>query len=85
MSSDHKRNTGPMLSSLRCGAKTRSGRPCRSPPLNGFEATPNPAFEGLILVANLLLCMGLFCKLFRIPSRLATRIYVSFDNGAGRA
>jgi hypothetical protein len=27
----HKRNTGPMLSSPRCGAKTRSGGPCRSP------------------------------------------------------
>jgi hypothetical protein len=27
----HKRNTVPMLSSPRCGAKTRSGRPCRSP------------------------------------------------------
>src|SRR5262249_40870193 len=31
MNGDHKRNTGPMLSSLRCGAKTRSGKPCRSP------------------------------------------------------
>jgi hypothetical protein len=31
----HKRNTGPMLSSLRCGAKTRSGRPCRSPSVHG--------------------------------------------------
>jgi hypothetical protein len=27
----HKRNTGPMLSSLRCGAKTRAGTPCKSP------------------------------------------------------
>jgi hypothetical protein len=27
MSGDHRRNTGPMLSSPRCGAKTRSGRP----------------------------------------------------------
>ena len=31
MARKHKRNTGPMLSSLRCGAKTRSGKPCRSP------------------------------------------------------
>jgi uncharacterized protein YjcR len=28
---DHPRNTGPMLMSRRCGAKTRSGGPCRSP------------------------------------------------------
>ena len=31
MTGDHPRNTGPMLSSQRCGAKTRSGKPCRSP------------------------------------------------------
>ncbi len=31
MAGDHQRNTGPMLSSLRCGAKTRIGKPCRSP------------------------------------------------------
>jgi len=35
MTSGHKRNTAPMLSSLRCGAKTRSGKPCRSPAVNG--------------------------------------------------
>jgi hypothetical protein len=35
MNGDHKRNTGPMLLSLRCGAKTRSGRPCRSPSVHG--------------------------------------------------
>jgi hypothetical protein len=35
MNGDHKRNMGPMLSSLRCGAKTRSGRPCRSPSVHG--------------------------------------------------
>jgi uncharacterized protein YjcR len=29
--SDHIRNTGPMLASPRCGAKTRSGGACRSP------------------------------------------------------
>ena len=28
-------NTGPMLSSLRCGAKTRSGKPCGSPAVSG--------------------------------------------------
>ena len=33
--SDHIRNTGPMLASLRCGAKTRSGGACRSPAVNG--------------------------------------------------
>ena len=31
----HKRNTGPMLSSARCGAKTRAGAPCRSPSVHG--------------------------------------------------
>ena len=29
------RNTGPMLASPRCGANPRSGRPCRSPAVNG--------------------------------------------------
>ena len=29
--SHHLRTTGPMLASPRCGAKTRSGDPCRSP------------------------------------------------------
>ena len=33
--SDHARNTGPMLASLRCGAKTRSGDACRSPAERG--------------------------------------------------
>jgi hypothetical protein len=31
MTGGHARNVGLMLSSPRCGAKTRSGRPCRSP------------------------------------------------------
>ena len=35
MTGVHKRNTGPMLSSLRCGAKTRSGSPCKSPAVGG--------------------------------------------------
>jgi glucans biosynthesis protein len=35
MTGDHPRNTQPMLSSLRCGAKTRSGTPCRSPAVQG--------------------------------------------------
>jgi hypothetical protein len=35
MSGAHKRNTGPMLTSPRCGAKTRSGRPCKSPSVRG--------------------------------------------------
>ena len=33
--SDHIRNTGPMLASLRCGAQTRSGGACRSPAVSG--------------------------------------------------
>ena len=35
MIGEHKRNTGPMLTSPHCGAKTRSGKPCRSPAVNG--------------------------------------------------
>ena len=31
----HVRNTGPMLSSPRCGAKTRSGKSCMSPVVRG--------------------------------------------------
>jgi hypothetical protein len=33
--SDHARNSGPMLASPRCGAKTRSGGACRSPAVHG--------------------------------------------------
>jgi uncharacterized protein YjcR len=33
--SDHIRNTGPMLASRRCGAKTRCGGACRSPAVHG--------------------------------------------------
>jgi len=33
--SDHPRNTGPMLTSPRCGAKIRSGGSCRSPAVRG--------------------------------------------------
>jgi hypothetical protein len=33
--SDHIRNTGPMLASPSCGAKTRSGGACRSPAVHG--------------------------------------------------
>ena len=35
--SAHKRNTGPMLTSPRCGARTRSGIGCRSPAVAGKE------------------------------------------------
>jgi uncharacterized protein YjcR len=35
MTDEHPRNTGPMLASPRCGAKTRSGKPCRSPAVHG--------------------------------------------------
>ena len=31
MNGEHPRNTGPMLASPRCGAKTRAGGTCRSP------------------------------------------------------
>jgi hypothetical protein len=33
----HKRDTGPMLSSLRCGARTRAGGSCRSPAVSGMN------------------------------------------------
>jgi hypothetical protein len=33
--SDRARNTGPMLTSPRCGAKTRAGGSCRSPAVRG--------------------------------------------------
>lgn len=32
---DHKRNTQAMGESPRCGAKTRSGKPCRAPAVKG--------------------------------------------------
>ena len=35
MARKHKRNIGPMLTSLRCGAKTRRGKPCQSPAVRG--------------------------------------------------
>ena len=35
MAGDHPRNFGPMLSSARCGAKTRNGEPCKSPAVRG--------------------------------------------------
>jgi glucans biosynthesis protein len=35
MTSDHRRNIGPMLSSQRCGARTRSGKPCAAPAVSG--------------------------------------------------
>jgi hypothetical protein len=35
MTSNHVRNTGPMLGSPRCGAKTRSGKGCMSPAVSG--------------------------------------------------
>jgi hypothetical protein len=35
MMTDHPRNFAPMLASPRCGAKTRSGKPCRSPAVEG--------------------------------------------------
>lgn len=38
--SEHVRNTGPMRGSARCGAKTRSGRPCRCPSVSGKMRCP---------------------------------------------
>jgi hypothetical protein len=35
MAGDHPRNTGPMLDSRRCEAKSRSGKSCRSPAVAG--------------------------------------------------
>ena len=35
MTGDHQRNTSPMLTSQRCGAKTRAGTPCKSPAVQG--------------------------------------------------
>jgi glucans biosynthesis protein len=35
MTGTHPRNTTAMLSSPRCGAKTRSGLPCKSPAVHG--------------------------------------------------
>ena len=35
MTSPHPPNIGPMISSPRCGAKTRSGKPCASPAVHG--------------------------------------------------
>lgn len=35
MTGQHPRNTAPMLASPRCGARTRSGAPCRSPAVQG--------------------------------------------------
>lgn len=35
MAGKHLRNTGPMISSPRCGAKTRKGTPCRAPAVKG--------------------------------------------------
>jgi hypothetical protein len=35
MAGNHQRNIGSMRASLRCGAKTRSGRPCQSPAVSG--------------------------------------------------
>jgi hypothetical protein len=35
MNCDNKRNTGTMLSSPRWGARTRSGKPCKSPSVHG--------------------------------------------------
>ena len=33
----HKRNTNPMLSSPKCGAKTRGGKPCCAPAVRDMK------------------------------------------------
>jgi len=35
MAGDHPRNTGPMNTAPRCGARTRRGVPCASPAVSG--------------------------------------------------
>lgn len=35
MAGTHRRNTGPMRASPRCGAKTRKGTPCQAPAVAG--------------------------------------------------
>jgi len=35
MRDSHPRNTGPMLESPRCGARTRKGTPCQAPAVAG--------------------------------------------------
>jgi uncharacterized protein YjcR len=35
MAQKRERKSGPMLSSLRCGAKNRNGKPCRAPAVKG--------------------------------------------------
>ncbi len=35
MSGSHRRNTGPMRESLRCGARTRRGTACQAPAVSG--------------------------------------------------
>ena len=35
MAGTHTRNTGPMRTSPRCGAKTRKGTPCQAPAVAG--------------------------------------------------
>lgn len=35
MGSDHPRNTGPMRSAPRCGARTRKCTPCQAPAVTG--------------------------------------------------
>lgn len=35
MTTNHRRNVGPMLGSARCGARTRQGGACKSPAVAG--------------------------------------------------
>lgn len=37
VSGEHPRNTAPMLASPGCGARTRTGQPCRSPAVTGKQ------------------------------------------------
>ena len=64
----HRRNTGPMLSSPRCGARTRSGKPCRSP------AVPAPSSIGQALSPS-----GLQSR--PEAARVSARLRIFFSSG----
>jgi hypothetical protein len=49
MAGGYKRNTAPMLASPRCGARTRSGAPCRSPAVKARSEKASPPIGPWIL------------------------------------
>jgi hypothetical protein len=66
----HKRNTGPMLTSPRCGAKTRSNLPAIGPDLNG---TPTLVGKSEIDPAGMLSDAGIDDPLGAIKLRTGLR------------